>query len=184
MRFISEQTIRATKEKFDALPFEEFVVLQQELLARQGALAGFASVVGKRELSGDGWKVAVLLALYLWQIFEQEASEPLVKITVEEILSAYDKREEWFDSFAGMSEQEFDRWMGLSLEIPQERVAAHAAQVLVDNSLAYQDQLKLSNEDIGQLMGMALAMIDVLDAKLQETVGNEAKNAGQANVVA
>lgn len=170
MKTVTPETVVRTRQEIDNMSPADIIALQERACANQAALFQFVLFIGEKELSRDAARFALFIALNIWRMFEQESLKPLPEISPDEIMDAYENRQEWIESFLDADDEEIERWLCITTEIPQENIARYLVELLMENSTVEEWGIDLADQDVGQLFWLLLSVIDALDAKFQDTV--------------
>lgn len=168
MKIVSSGTVESTWRELTELSVKDGSRLQEEFLQRQEPLAQFIQIMGEESMSSDAHGLATYVTLNLWQMFERASPTPLSPASPDEIMDAFENRERWVESFLGAEEEEIERWLRITSEMPQEHVTRYLIELLMEDRRDPDSAVTLTEEDVGELFLVLLAVIDVLDAKLQE----------------
>ena len=167
---ISAESIESAIAKLEDPSDEEFRSLNQRFMREQGPAGVFIMAMGDEDLSQAAVGLSLLMGMHIWCVFDAVCPSGMPQVSPETLMEAYENRETWLESFIGVDEDEMTRWLQITTEMPQEFVARHVIVNLMETAMNAEEELHLSEAEMGVLFWVLVSVMDAFDAAFQESV--------------
>src|SRR5262249_7761914 len=122
-----------------------------------------------QDLDPEAAELGVYMSYVVWQMFEAAYGKRYPKVSVKEIINAYEENETWLLQFENVDERLLMRRMKNDPHLCQMNVVGYVVEALFEaDAEAEPDVTAISEEDQGYLFLLLKTIIDALDRKVKD----------------
>jgi hypothetical protein len=118
-----------------------------------------------QELSQEVKELAIYMFYVLYRMFQKNSKKKIKRISAEEIITSYEKNENFIKSLEGVHDKFFERIAGVQLS-GQPYVMKYVVETLME-APEDEDPVALTEEDMGYLFLLLKTVVDLLDQRMR-----------------
>jgi len=160
-KIVPEQVVEAAWLEIGDLPEDQASLLMQRLSRRQPALLAFVTA-SSEDMSKDGAELAIFTFVVILHMFEKHFGGRLQNVGFERVESTHERNLKMLEGLIGVDERWLERIAANQGE-KQPWVWKYAVECLFESD---DQDLKLSEEDQGELAIIMKTVIDALDSSV------------------